>query len=773
MPAAFVVPDALIRKIASGAIPLSRAKSHCDLALGNLGVTPSKHVLKALINYAKAHKGRQQFGRLSGAIVVGAAWCGDAFIDELNRERLLISSQPIERFESALVELLSRLNTVDDPQWASIKERVATYLTFYRLYQEAGPSIEERAALARRPFTYGKALLALANWAFLRHSFGFEADNGLDKAVREFRTQEDVAAAVSATIALTNDIKPLASLDFALPLEGPDFSPTCVQLLDCGRRVSVLNETEKLISILGYRLSVVQTKPRKVFPLSPPFPEIEYALRLGFVRTEIGVGSSRLRLAERGGSPPEYSIMAAVNSLLDSAGETLIEIKDPDTPYRRLRTHIPLLSSLFENLPNFYEDSVMQEKLAQELELPMRVKGDPAKWDLVDGLDVNTFQRAWRALRFVSLIDIAALQRHQTDSLLVRNSLMRVIGVEQFKELLAVFGMSQEQASSLLKLLAADVNKLGHFDLQYRPFLLLSPSTIEIDGEERTTSPEIVHAPALVALSNVVQNVQRAHGIRISTNADAFVAVAAEHLKTLFSRVKTNAVIALGDAKTDIDIVALGDKSIYLFECKHSLTPTGAHELRDLWRDINKGIAQLEIAKQILDVRMADYLAGWFSGTGRRQATGLTIKRCVLCSHRVFSGLTIRGIPVRDHSSLSLVLGDAIVQMGYSEDGKEMAVKRYRLRGHEDPTVADLEDYLGEEATFFRLFQPFMRSYTRMDHISKSLALAQDSFMYEIGESEWSSHLEAIGAVRLDDVSMSLGPVPLPREAQPGEAGSA
>ena len=773
MSSEFVVPDTFVRKIANGSIPLSQVKTQCELVLSNLGATPTKRVLKALVQYAQTHKARQQYGRLCGAVIIGFVWFGESFIERLNGDRLLISSQPTAGFESALADLLARLSKLDDALWATLKERVNTYLALYRLYQEAGPSASERSALAERPFSHGKALLALANWAFLRHSFNFEADQELDNALSEFRTQEDVAAGVSAVLALTNGIRPLESMDFTLPLVGPEFSRACVQLLDCGRRVSILSETEKLVSILGYRLSMVRDKPRKVFTLGAPFPELENALRLGFVRGEIGVGSSRLRLAEREGSPPQYSIMAAVKLLLDSAGAKLIEIKDPDEQYRRIRTHIPLLPSLFDTLPKFYEDFVMEEQLAQELELPIRIKGQPGKWDLVNDLDVNTFHRAWRALQFVSLIDIAAVQRHQTDSRLVRNSLMRVMGLDQFKELLNAFGLSTEQSSAFLKLVVADVNKLGHLDLQYRPFLLLNPSTIEIDEEKRTHAPEIVHAPALVALSNMMPNVQRAHGIRISTNADAFVAVAAEQLKALFSQVKTNAAVALGDLKTDVDIVALGDESVYLFECKHSLTPTGAHEFRDLWQDINKGISQLEVAKQILEIRMKDYLAGWFPGTDRRKASNLTIKRCVLCSHRVFSGLSIRGIPVRDHASLSLILDDAVVRMGYSEDGTKMAVKRYRLRGSDNPTVSDLDAYLGDQSIFFAMFQPFMRSYTRIDALSSSVVLAQDSFLYEVGESEWSSHLERIGAVRLNDVALTLGPLPMPENLRPGESGPA
>ena len=34
-----------------------------------------------------------------------------------------------------------------------------------------------------------------------------------------------------------------------------------------------------------------------------------------------------------------------------------------------------------------------------------------------------------------------------------------------------------------------------------------------------------------------------------------------------------------GAEATDVDIMVLTDHTLYLIECKHSITPTGAHEL--------------------------------------------------------------------------------------------------------------------------------------------------------------------------------------------------
>ena len=75
---------------------------------------------------------------------------------------------------------------------------------------------------------------------------------------------------------------------------------------------------------------------------------------------------------------------------------------------------------------------------------------------------------------------------------------------------------------------------------------------------------------------------------------------------------------------------------------------------------INHGVHQLTLAMKILDVRLQSDLAGLFPGTEKAQSARLRIQPCMLCSHRVFSGLSLDGIPVRDFASLAPICGDGI-----------------------------------------------------------------------------------------------------------------
>lgn len=328
-----------------------------------------------------------------------------------------------------------------------------------------------------------------------------------------------------------------------------------------------------------------------------------------------------------------------------------------------------------------------------------------------------------------------------------------------------VAGVDADCVPILLDLIAADVRRLGFYDMQYRPFLRVTPSTLRVGDEVKTTPPEIFHGSGIIVTSNVTANVQRAHGIRIKTNADAFVAVAEATLKGVFKDLRRNVPIKRGTERTDVDLMVLTERTLYLIECKHSLTPTGAHEFRDLWRDVNHGANQLKLALKILVDRRQDYLAGLFPGTTKEQSAQLRMQPCVLCSHRVFSGLSIDGIPVRDFASLALICGDGIVGMGIEDESGHVVMQRYRLRANENATEEDFDEYLSDRNRFFEMFRPFMHEYDRLDRLfDGSVVLAQNTFVHYVSQEDWAAHLERIGAIAVSSERhpvAELGPTPI------------
>jgi hypothetical protein len=753
-----LVPVDIIRRIARGTLTPSQAVAECQNAsLSEAAVI--NRAIRALVSGAKGYRDRAQYGQMCAAIIVGVASFGSAFLSRAERERVFIAPLGEHRFGSSLTDFISRLEQDANPLFDPLKQRWDTYLRLHQLRASALISFPGAvSALRERPFKFGRTLVALTNAAFLRSHFGFKGAPACDLALSRFSSAEDVAEAVSTVIALANAERPLESLDFTFPIHGLHLDERLGELLNYGHAYAVVSEAEKLISTLGYTLSCLRHDGPTVFALFPPTEDIEYALRLGFVRTEIGHRSSQLHVARRIEDAP-ISIVDAVQSMLPAWESRLAEIRSPDTEFRRLRLLIPLAPEFYEQLGRFrfYEDALSDERLLQELELPVQASnGRP--WQLVQELDLPTFMRAWRLLRFWNVMDIALLMKHQDDAVLVGNSLTRVSSVEAHQQLLAAFGLSPAESAAFVRLTHLDVNAPGHVDLQYRPFLVVNESEAIIAGARKRTSREVIHPPALVAVANVIPNVQRAHSIRGAANAEALVTATAENLKTIAQHVRTNVAVKRGQVRTDIDVIAFTGNTLYMFECKHSVPPTGAHELRDLWQDVQKGVEQLAMAAEFLAEKLPDYLAGWFPGTRRGTARDVTLKPCVLCSHRVFSGMTIKGVPIRDYASLSLTLGDATVHMGRSDATGAARVRPCRLRTGERPTMSDLNNYLSSDAVFFKMFRPGMHRYTQIDRLTESLILARGSFVYQVSEDSWRETLEAIGAVPLDEETIRIGP---------------
>ncbi len=179
----------------------------------------------------------------------------------------------------------------------------------------------------------------------------------------------------------------------------------------------------------------------------------------------------------------------------------------------------------------------------------------------------------------------------------------------------------------------------------------------------------------------MLRNEQVANQIRLAQMPSIFVDTVANMLRKSFTNVITNMPIDGPEGATDIDIAVLDASHLYLIECKHSMFPTEPHELRDSWEDIEKGISQLKRAAAALGDRgkAQSYLAGWFPGTRIRTHQQLEVTTCVLSSHRIFSGLTLGRVAIRDYASLAMLLQDGIVSMGLSQEGSETILHRFRV----------------------------------------------------------------------------------------------
>jgi hypothetical protein len=723
-----------------------------------------KRTLKAMVHAADGFRDHGNFGRLRSTLLMGTTLLGDEFLFQVESAGTLLADiRSTQSFGKFLRGLAAETANAKVPVWAVLHNRLRTYSNFQQLVETlARKTVDVSHFLRDSPRRLVKLALAVAELAFLREHFSFEVPKEYSDLIDELGTPEKVASVASLLVVFANEHHPLDSLDFAFPGASGLRIGELRELMIYGEAMVQQFEIGKYISLFRYELDSL---PGPTFVLRPPFAEFEYFSRLGFIRSEMSGGAARTDVASKH-KGSVLSLRVAAEKFAAAHDAKLAEVRDKNTEWRRLRLNFPSIPSLYNSIKDevFYEDLIVDEQLSKEFLMPLRYLNEH-EIKLTEHLDLKTFRRAWRYLEFLSLVDIALRRPYaKNDPTVLLNSIVRAADEEQMVDLVAGLGLSDDQAREFVSLMSADLRRqLGYLDLQYRPALRIAQTFNPQEG--RLTKPEIVFLPALIVTSNVARNLQSENKLRFELNAEAFVDLVAQTFRSTFSKVETSKPLKglkgpEGKTEaTDVDLVVLEGNTLYLFECKHSLPPTGPHEIRDIWEDIEKGISQLATAMKILGdpVRRQSYLTGWFPCTKPQDTADLKLVACVLCSDRIFSGLHYRGFPIRDFSSLQLLFQGGIVGMGGPVSEDEVVMRQYRIMRDKTMSGSDLGDYCSPDSMFFNMFRPFMSPLSRIERL-EGITIAEETFVYQVELNDWANHMEALGCTREPDRRQRLKP---------------
>ena len=730
--------------------PLTPEAVENSEAVRSLFGSNQKRIFRSLLNVVKSLGNRGQVGKLRAGLLIGITMFGDPFLLQAERAGTFLgNSASEERFNEFLNQLLVETAQATNPDWKILNGRLKCYIVYQQLIKALVVGRRDVSDFLRiRPRRSIKMALILTALSFLRNYFEFQIPTDFANLIDQLGSPENIASIASLLVVSANEYYPLDSLDFAFPVGGVEISELR-DLMFYGKTVVEQFEIAKYVTLFRYQLAIIPGR-HPTFRLSPPTPEFEYSLRLGFIRSETNAGMAPVDVAARG-KASVLSIKTAAEQFAEQFRTRLCEIKDHKTDSRRLRIKLPSIPALYDTIRTsvFYEDLLSDEQDAKDFLIPLRyVNKEEIK--LTDDLSLKTFHSAWRYLQFVNLVAISLLRSYaKDDATMLMNSVVLATGEDTMVEFIEGLGLSKEEAADFLEILSADVRHLGFLDLQYQPSLRIAQTPIPESGV--LTKPELVYLPTLLCTSNVLRNVQAARKFRVDWNSRIFVEAIAQKLKSAFQKVETNRPVK-GERATDIDLVVFEPGMLFLFECKHSLPPTSPHEIRDIWEEIEDGVRQLDIAANILNdpARRQSYLTGWFPGTKPEDTANLKIVVCVLCSHRIFSGLHYNGVPIRDFSSLALLCDDGIVGMGGMLAEDEVVLSRYRIIRERKMSALDLDNYCSRDSVYFKSFKPFMYPITRIERAAR-VSIARETYVYGVELGEWRSHMEALGCAREPD----------------------
>jgi hypothetical protein len=739
---------------------IARTAIETELAKRHLARWSAASRSKALVRLGREFRNRGHFGRLRAITLIGIADLGEAFLTSLERTGVFLVRKHLRsKMATFLSDFAADVNRDLKAEWGALPARLGTYRTFVRLSEHFDKA--ESAAtllLSRRPRMVLKTILAIANLAFLRSHLGFELPEDLDQKLASFDASEQIASIVSALLALANSKMEIDSFDLALPYTGDLTDPIVWELMEVGRTLVEAHEICQYISLFQYSLQEYRSGSRLLFRVSAPNSDFEYSLRLGYVRAEI----HKDRGMSGGEGPPEVSMMTLAELFLNRFQDQVSDVPDQDTQFRRVRIMFPMIPELLKLVmtTRMTDDLSERENLSQEFMYPLRRAGDDVDkpFLLTPDLTLEAFMKMWRVNRFMSLVDIAAIRPYvKQDYVAFLNSLVRFTKDTATVELLSTLGFAPSEANAFLELVTARVSDLGYYDLQYRPYLRIAPT--KVAHLQIQTPPETLHLPALVATTNILRNVQMANRIRFRDLPDIFVGALTSMFSKRFQYVTSNRRIRTEEGETDVDVVVYAGARIYLFECKHSVTPTGPHEMRDILEDIEKGVKQVRLATAALSRPDAcrQYLSQWFPGIDLPDSLEVSVSSGILCSHRVMSGVEWHGIPVRDYASLSRLVQSGIVSVISAEDESGITMKRFSLTGEAGFLPTDLDDYLSSNSRYFSMYRRSMKPFSRLVHL-QNLTIAHETYMLNFASDEWQEHLEEIGAQLLPDEHRDFTP---------------
>lgn len=700
-----------------------------------------KNCRSALLNLLQNYKSRGNYGHLSTALIMSLLLEGYEFLSDVEAKGVLLCDETVERKFYEMLKRIRKSLSEFDSDGPLIVKRVETYINFCELTMIAAEKIERlKNYLRTRSMSVIKGLLGLAELHFLKEHLHLEPStcSEISHLLEVSKTSEEFAAITSLLLWKANKIVPLRGEEFEGPIHDELLSPSFRETVENGRILNNLNDIGKLLSCFGYHLVKIRSGGAEIFKVIPSTPDFEFFLRLGYIRDEISRPVQFVEATTEVQSPL-LGMDVATRYMIENSEDLFTEWAT--YPYPRLKIKLPCHPDMYRSLLGFvYFDDIHYAQRIRDDYL-MEPNSDVP---LSGGLNTNDFMKVGKALRFLTLLMANAIC-HNSDKhgKVSFNSLVRVVIEQQYiKEIAAAFGIDEELLSRFVRLLSWNAEEGSYCDLQYRPF-------IRIGGK-------LVLLPALFASSNMFRNIHVSHKVSRKGQGSTFVMICTRLLEERFERVASERRIKGTGKNTEVDIVVWYGKTLYLFECKYSLPPCDYQEIRDIWRDILKGVSQMRIAREILSdaKKRHSYLAGWFPGISSTDTDDIEIRTCVLHSNRLFAGMGVEGVPVRDFYSFSAIMTEYVMSFGIAEPGQESNRVRYSVVQGGKFSPADLDDYLKDDARYYRMFSENMRPFTEFEAvIPGKLVIAWERFVYSV-DYNMENHIrsmDSLGFYRLPD----------------------
>lgn len=417
-----------------------------------------------------------------------------------------------------------------------------------------------------------------------------------------------------------------------------------MNLLVDAAHVRAFQQFETLIDVFDYRL--LPTSKESGFRLVAPSADFEQALRLGYIHTRM----QGLANAEEHSSPDAASLRTAGEKLYEVAKDQYVEHKTD--PVERYTFGVPAAPNIWDVVTHhqlFDEENIHLNGASKALLTPIPVL---LKFDIGGKLVLEDILRAQRIISFIRwyaahhLMPIVLNEPGKAQ--IVFQSVVPHFTLKQLRYLLGVV-LAQEKVDAIIDLWTWNPAREPFFDLQYQPFL--------DSGEGRLVPMNVL------AGSSLLRNVLALKRKRMyeDGSVDPVSEMLALALKRHTPHVATGKKFSFGGKKGEIDVATRMDDTLFLFECKNSLLPTGPHELRTSWDYVEKAVHQLTSFCDLFpNPEFRKYMEGRFGFPldGVKQ-----VMTCIVMANRMFMGYRAGRHPIRGTFELVQFMEEGIVSI--------------------------------------------------------------------------------------------------------------
>ena len=475
-------------------------------------------------------------------------------------------------------------------------------------------------------------------------------------------------------------------------------------------------ESEVLVDIFGY--TVTQNNAKII--IKAPDPKFGMSLCLGYIRQSMqeidNLFESLSELSEITEKYPSISEFSKTyyQKFKDSTFKII------ESPLKRIimQFNPQTLREFLDTNSLFLEEEMILKQLETNLFIDLKKVNKIPVFQSLSLFDIIKVQRlfAFMLLVLTEYIDSNNLFKSK---LFWRS--MPVLQANELKDLLASF-LEEQKAKEIFELFTWRLESKKRFDLQTYPF---------INVEDWILLPL-----GILTNSDLCRNVLLSTNFRFDSESfeDPIVIEMERCLKPVSSIFETNLKYSFKGIKGEVDVLAVVDNCLFVFECKNSLHPCDLFELRTTYDYIQTAAKQLNRFQELWQQEpFRTYLARKIK-TQHHLPSQLC--SCIVTGNRMFSGLREQGHSVRPIRELCYIIskGEILINSYNISDkdaGKKSIPIKFQLWKEDKLKAEDLLGYIQEDSLHKCYFNSLIRSEQTIQLKNKSLVKESYSFSHE------------------------------------------